>query len=107
MTDWTEVADVTTEYGSGDIDDAMLSEDGAYMLTEDGEYIVAEGPITDYTEVADSSERYIPEGVGLKVASEDFTWMLTEDKLVRLIHSKTDFTEVDDITTSWTEVGDA
>lgn len=72
---------------------------------------------TGYTEESDVSSRYIPEGVGLKVASEDFTWMLTEDKLTRLIHSKTDFTEVDDITTSyteesdvttiWTEVGDA
>ena len=72
---------------------------------------------TSYTEEGDVSSRYIPEGVGLKVASEDFTWMLTEDKLVRLIHSKTDFTEVDDVTTSyteeadvtttWTEVGDA
>jgi hypothetical protein len=72
MTNWTEVADITT----------------------------------NYTEVADSSERYIPEGVGLKVASEDFTWMLTEDKLTRLIHNKTDFTEVGDTTTSYTEVGD-
>lgn len=72
---------------------------------------------TSFSEVDDVSSRYIPEGVGLKVASEDFTWMLTEDKLVRLIHSKTDFTEVDDVTTSftdvddvdttWTEVGDA
>lgn len=107
MTDWTEVEDVTTEYESGDINDAMLSEDGEYMLTEGGDYIVAEGPITSYTEVADSSERYIPEGVGLKVASEDFTWMLTEDKLVRLVHSKTDFTEDTDVTTVWTEVEDA
>lgn len=107
MTVWTEVEDITTEYGSGDIDDAILSEDGDYMLMESGDYIVAEGPVTSYTEVADSSERYIPEGVGLKVASENFTWMLTEDKLIRLIHSKTDFTEVGDTTTIWTEVGDA
>lgn len=107
MTNWTEVADVTTEYGSGDIDDAILSEDSAYMLTEDSEYIVAEGPITDYTEVADSSERYIPEGVGLKIATEAFAWLLTEGTRIRLIHSKTDFTEVGDVTTAWTEVGDA
>ena len=72
---------------------------------------------TAYTEVDNVSSRYIPEGVGLKVASEDLTWMLTEDKLIRLIHSKTDFTGVDDVATSyteesdvdttWTEVGDA
>jgi len=61
---------------------------------------------TSYTEESDVSSRYIPEGVGLKVASEDFTWMLTEDKLIRLIHSKTDFTEVDDATTSYTEEAD-
>lgn len=107
MTNWTEVADITTEYGSGDIDDAMLSEDGAYMLTEGGEYVVAEGPITDYIEVADSSERYIPEGVGLKIATESFAWLLTEGTRIRLIHSKTDFTEVSNVTTVWTEVEDA
>lgn len=61
---------------------------------------------TSYTEVDDVSSRYIPEGVGLKVASEDFTWMLTEDKLVRLIHSKTDFTEVSDVSTSYSEEAD-
>lgn len=107
MTNWTKVEEKTTDYGSGNLHDAMLSEDGEFMLTEGGEYMVAEGPITDYAEVADSSERYIPEGVGLKVASEDFTWMLTEDKLIRLIHSKTDFIEVGDATTSYTEVEDA
>lgn len=72
---------------------------------------------TSYTKEVDASSRYMPEGVGLKVASEDFTWMLTEDKLVRLIHSKTDFKEIDDVITSyaeesdvdtaWTEVEDA
>lgn len=51
---------------------------------------------TSYTKEVDASSRYMPEGVGLKVASEDFTWMLTEDKLVRLIHSKTEWTEVED-----------
>lgn len=106
MTNWTKDEDRPADYGSGNLSDAMLSEDGEFMLTEDGEYMVAEGPITDYAEVADSSERYIPEGVGLKVASEDFTWMLTEDRLTRLIHSKTDFTEVENVTTVYTEVGD-
>ena len=107
MTNWTKVEDKTTDYGSGNLHDAMLSEDGEFMLTEDGEYIVSEGPITSFSEVVDSIERYIPEGVGLKVASEDFTWMLTEDRLTRLIHSKTDFTEVENVTTIYTKVGDA
>lgn len=107
MTDWTKEDDLITKYGSGDIDDAILSEDGAYMLTEDEEYIVAEGPITDYTEVADSSERYIPFGVGLKIATESFAWLLTEGTRIRLIHSKTDWSEVGDSSTSYTKVGDA
>lgn len=106
MANWTKVEEKTTDYGSGNLHDAMLSEDGEFMLTEDGEYIVSEGPITSFSEVVDSIERYIPEGVGLKVASEDFTWMLTEDKLNRLVHSKMGYTEVDDATTAWTEVGD-
>ena len=107
MTNWTEVEDVTTEYGSGNALDAMLSEDGEYMLTEDGEYIVAEGTETGYTEVEDSTERYIPFGVGLKIATEAFDWLLTEGTRIRLVHSKTDYDEVGDVSTVWTEVGDA
>lgn len=86
MTNWTKVEDQTTEYG---------------------EYIVSEGTETDYTEVADSSERYIPFGVGLKIATESFAWLLTEGTRIRLIHSKTDYDEVGDVSTVWTEVGDA
>lgn len=107
MTNWTKVEDQTTEYGSGLALDAMLSEDSEYMLTEDGEYIVSEGTETDYTEVADSSERYIPSGVGLKIATESFAWLLTEGTRIRLVHSKTDYDEVGDVSTVWTEVGDA
>ena len=107
MTNWTKVEDQTTDYGSGNLHDAMLSEDGEFMLTEGGEYIVAEGPSTPFGEVADSSERYIPFGVGLKIATESFAWLLTEGTRIRLIHSKTDWSEVGDSSTSYTKVGDA
>jgi len=83
MTNWTKGSDITTTY------------------TEDGDIS------TTYTEEADSSERYIPEGAGLKVASEDFTWMLTEDKLTRLVHSRTPWGEVEDVSTSYIKVEDA
>jgi hypothetical protein len=83
MTDWTKESDTTTSYSEvGDVE-------------------------TSYTQQEDSSERYIPFGFGLKVASEDFTWMLTEDKLNRLVHSRMDYVEVDDVNTSYTKVEDA
>jgi hypothetical protein len=83
MTNWTKESDITTSYSEvGDVE-------------------------TSYAPQGDSSERYIPFGFGLKVASEDFTWMLTEDKLNRLVHSRMDYTEVDDMNTSYTKVEDA
>lgn len=106
MTNWTKVNDTTTEYESGQKGYRLTTLDGRYLTTEGEVYLTREGITTDFTEVVDSTERYIPEGVGLKVASEDFTWMLTEDKLVRLVHSKQLWTEVEDILTNYTKVED-
>jgi hypothetical protein len=83
MTNWTKESDITTSYS--EVGDTT----------------------TSYTQEGDSSDRYIPFGFGLKVASEDFTWMLTEDKLNRLVHSRMEYTEVDDVSTAYTKVEDA
>ena len=77
MTNWTKENDVVSNYT--EIEDVT----------------------TNYTQENDSTERYIPFGVGLKVASEDFTWMLTEDRLTRLVHSRTGYTEVGDVNTTY------
>jgi hypothetical protein len=109
MINWTEEADVTTSYSeTGDVTTAY----GKDIVTYEGVHFDEDEDTVTY----DSSEityngdihvRYIPEGLGLYVAAEDFSWILTEDRLVRMVHSKTDYTEVGDVTTTYTEVGDA
>jgi len=107
MTNWTKVEDENTDYVSANDSLLILTEAGEPIATEAGEYITYEGVSTDYSEVADSLDRYIPFGVGLKVATEAFDWILTEGRQTLLVHSKTNWTEVDDVSTSYTKVEDA
>ena len=106
MTDWTKEENITTDYGSGQRGYVLTTLDGRALTTLDGRYLTREGVTTGFTEEPDSSDRYIPFGVGLKVADEEFNWILTEDREVRLIHSRTDYVEVEDILTNYTKVGD-
>lgn len=106
MTNWTKESDVTTKYGSGQRGYELSTLDGRTLITEGGVMLTREGITSDYEGEVDSQDRYIPFGVGLKVASEDFTWMLTEDRLIRLVHSKTPWREIEDITTNYIKVED-
>ena len=112
MTSWTKVTDGSTEYGSGDIDYVMTSEDGEYMLTEDGEYIVAEGPSVDYTKVADGSDIWASFGGLLYLATEGLRELImTEGPTDYIVVSKGvesgTWAEVADVSTSYTKVIDA
>jgi len=107
MTTWNKVEDQTTEYLTGSSENLLLMEDGEALLQENGEFICLEGVETGYAEVADSSDRYIPFGVGLKVATEAFNWILTEGRQTLLVHSRTNWTETDDVNTTYTKVEDA
>lgn len=106
MTNWTEEGDITTKYGSGQRGYELTTMDGRTLTTQSGVMLTREGVTSDYEGEVDSQDRYIPFGVGLKVASEDFTWMLTEDRLIRLVHSKTPWREIEDITTNYIKVED-
>ncbi len=106
MTNWTKEDDLTTKYGSGQRGYELTTMDGRTLTTQSGVELTREGITSAYEGEGDSEDRYIPFGVGLKVASEDFTWMLTEDRLVRLVHSKTPWGEVEDIITNYTKVED-
>jgi len=108
MTNWTEEADVTTTYSETDDVSTSYAKDivkydGDHYLWDDT--VIYDGPGTTYT--GEMAIRYIPEGLGLKIAAEDFNWILTEDKLVRIVHSRTEYSEVADVVTVYTEVGDA
>ena len=107
MTEWTEENDVTTGYSETD---DVTTDYGRDIVTYEGVPVLGEDTVlydsVEITYDGDMGVRYTPVGFGLKVASEDFTWMLTEDRLNRLVHSKMGYTEVDDATTVWTEVGD-
>ena len=111
MTTWTKETDSSTEYGSGNVDFLMLSEDGVTMATEDEEYIVSEGPSTGYTEEADGDEQWAPFGGLLYLATEGGDILANQNEETYLVVSKglggTTFTEVDDEPTSWTKVIDA
>ena len=107
MTTWSKVEDQTTTYTEGSDSNLLLTEASEQILQENGEYLCMQGVETDYAEVADSLERYIPFGVGLKVATEAFNWILTEGRTHLLVHSRTNWTEVDDVSTSYTKVEDA
>ncbi len=107
MTTWTKVGDQTTEYLVGDDNNLLLSQEREPILQQNGDFICLQGIETDYTEVVDSSDRYIPFGVGLKVATEAFNWILTEGRQTLLVHSRTNWTETDDVNTTYTKVEDA
>jgi len=106
MSSWTKVSDTTTDYGKSEGGYNLTTLDGKFLTTEGGVELTREGVTTDYTEVADSFERYTPFGVGLKIATELFNWILTEDKLIRLVHSRTVYTDVGDQVTIYTKVSD-
>ena len=106
MTNWTKEDDLTTKYGSGQRGYELTTMDGRTLTTQGGIILTREGVTSAYEGEVDSKDRYIPFGVGLKVASEDFTWMLTEDRLVRLIHSKTPWGDVEDVVTNYIKVED-
>lgn len=107
MTNWTKEEDKTTGWGSGQRGYRLTTLDGRTLTTQDGRYLTREGVTTDFEGEEDSSERYIPFGVGLKIATEEFNWILTEDKQVRMVHSKTNYSEVEDISTNYIKVEDA
>jgi len=107
MTNWTEVEDVKTNWGSGQRGYRLTTLDGRILTTQDERYLTREGVTTDFSEVGDSTERYIPFGVGLKIATEEFNWILTEDKQVRMVHSRTNYSEVEDVITDYIKVEDA